>query len=72
MRRGEYIGIMGKIRRLKTTLLNMLAGIDRISEGSIRIGTFEIQKMKEDARAVWAVMSKIGFHLFSHFNCYLA
>lgn len=53
IRRGEYVGIMGKSGSGKTTLLNMLAGLDSLTAGSVLIGRTDIHGMNENERARW-------------------
>jgi len=50
----------------KTTLLNLLAGIDRPTRGSIRIGDTEISHLPEGALAAWRARH-IGF-IFQLYN----
>src|SRR4030065_1195168 len=50
---GEFISIVGKSGSWKTTLINMIAGIDRPTAGEIRIVYSSFQKLSEGRMAVW-------------------
>jgi putative ABC transport system ATP-binding protein len=49
--KGQFLTIMGASGSGKSTLLGLLAGLDSVSEGSIRVNGVEITTMKEDALA---------------------
>jgi putative ABC transport system ATP-binding protein len=66
IRRGEYVGIMGKSGSGKTTLLNMLAGLDSLTSGSVLIGRTDIHGMNENERARWRG-ENLGF-IFQSFH----
>lgn len=66
IRRGEYVGIMGKSGSGKTTLLNMLAGLDTLTSGSVLIGRTDIHAMSENERARWRG-ENLGF-IFQSFH----
>ncbi|WP_141430440.1 ABC transporter ATP-binding protein [Bacillus sp. 03113] len=45
--KGEFVSIMGASGSGKTTLLNVLSSIDKVSQGSIKIGEQEMTSLKE-------------------------
>jgi putative ABC transport system ATP-binding protein len=45
---GEFVAVFGPIGSGKTTLVNMIAGIDRPTSGSIRIQGVETTRLSED------------------------
>lgn len=51
--RGEYVGIIGKSGAGKTTLINMLAGLDNPTEGDIEIDGIHVQQLNEVRKARW-------------------
>ena len=51
--RGEFVGIVGPSGNGKSTLLNMITGIDRPSEGEVRVAGSIVNAMSEDALARW-------------------
>ena len=63
---GDFLGLMGPSGSGKSTLLNPIAGIDRPSRGSIRIGDTEISHLSERALAPWRARH-IGF-IFQLYN----
>jgi putative ABC transport system ATP-binding protein len=64
--RGEFIAVMGPSGCGKSSFLNLLAGIDRPSSGSIFFGDTEITKLN-DAQLTLLRRDKIGF-VFQFFN----
>ncbi len=50
---GEYVGVIGKSGAGKTTLINMLSGIDRISSGQVFVNGTAVHDLNEDALALW-------------------
>jgi putative ABC transport system ATP-binding protein len=50
---GEFIALMGPSGSVKSTLLNIIAGIDRASSGQVSIGGTDIAELDEDALAEW-------------------
>jgi len=63
---GEYVALMGPSVSGKSTLLNLLAGIDRPTRGSVRVGDTEISTLSERALATWRARH-IGF-IFQLYN----
>ena len=57
VRRGEFVGVVGKSGAGKSTLLNMITGVDHLTSGEIIIhangSLVSIHKMKEDQIAYW-------------------
>lgn len=50
---GEFVGIMGKSGAGKTTLVNMLSGLDRLTAGEIWVGDVPVHTLSEDRAATW-------------------
>ena len=50
---GEFVSIVGPSGNGKSTLLNMVTGIDRPSDGEVMVAGREVAKMSEDALAHW-------------------
>ena len=50
---GEFVVVLGKSGAGKTTLVNMITGIDRPTSGEIRVAGTAVHALGEDARAVW-------------------
>jgi putative ABC transport system ATP-binding protein len=57
---GDYVAIMGESGVGKSTLLNLVAGLDRADEGSIRIGGAELSSLDDDALTVLR-RERLGF-----------
>jgi putative ABC transport system ATP-binding protein len=53
VRAGEFVAVVGKSGCGKTTLLNLLAGIDRPTSGEIRVAGTPLQRLSESAMAEW-------------------
>jgi putative ABC transport system ATP-binding protein len=49
LRAGEYVAIMGESGVGKSTLLNVIAGLDRIDSGQLRIDGTDIARLDDDA-----------------------
>jgi len=69
---GEYIAIMGESGTGKSTLLNLVAGLDTPDAGSIRFAGQPFSSLDDDARTLIR-RSRMGFifqafHLLPHLN----
>lgn len=64
--RGQFVALMGASGSGKSTLLGLLAGLDAVTTGSIRLDGVEITQLAEDELAVLR-SRKIGF-VFQSFN----
>lgn len=53
VQQGDYIGVIGKSGAGKTTLVNMLSGIDRITSGEVFVNGTAVHELKEDELALW-------------------
>jgi ABC-type lipoprotein export system ATPase subunit len=53
IRPGEFVALSGPSGAGKTTLVNMLSGIDRLTSGELRVDGVEIHKLSTDQRADW-------------------
>lgn len=53
VKQGEFVTIVGPSGNGKSTLLNMITGIDRPSEGKVIVTSREIHRMSENALAKW-------------------
>ena len=53
VRRGEYVGIIGKSGAGKSTLLNMLTGVDDLTRGDVMVGDTHVHALNETERAFW-------------------
>jgi putative ABC transport system ATP-binding protein len=51
--RGEFVSIVGPSGNGKSTLLNMITGIDRPNDGAVIVAGQEVTRMSEDALARW-------------------
>jgi putative ABC transport system ATP-binding protein len=50
---GEFVVVLGKSGAGKTTLVNMITGIDRPTSGEIRVAGTAVHVLGENERAVW-------------------
>ena len=50
---GEFVSIVGPSGNGKSTLLNMITGIDRPTAGRVVVTGLEVQKMSENKLAAW-------------------
>ncbi len=50
---GEFVSIVGPSGNGKSTLLNMITGIDRPTDGRVIVTGREVQKMSENKLAAW-------------------
>jgi len=67
---GEYIAIMGESGVGKSTLLNLIAGLDLPDSGSVALGGIELTALDDNART-WMRRDRMGFvfqafHLLPH------
>jgi putative ABC transport system ATP-binding protein len=53
IRGGEFVSIVGPSGNGKSTLLNMITGIDRPTDGKVIVTGLEIHKMSENKLAAW-------------------
>jgi putative ABC transport system ATP-binding protein len=53
VKQGEFVSIVGPSGNGKSTLLNMITGIDRPSEGEINVTEREVHKLSENQLAAW-------------------
>ena len=64
--RGEYVAIMGEAGSLKTTFLNILAALDKPTEGKVYLKDRDLGKLKEKEIATFR-RQNLGF-VFQDFN----
>ncbi len=64
--KGEFAAIIGTSGSGKSTLLNMLGGLDRPTSGSVRVGKYELGKLKDEDLTVFR-RRRIGF-IFQNYN----
>lgn len=64
--KGEFAAIVGTSGSGKSTLLNMLGGLDRPTSGSVRVGKYELGKLKDEDLTVFR-RRRIGF-IFQNYN----
>ena len=50
---GELLAVIGKSGAGKTTLINMISGIDHITSGKVKFGDQHIDQMSENELAAW-------------------
>ncbi len=63
---GEYVAIMGESGSGKTSLLNILAALDKPTSGSVELEGKRLDSVKENALAAWR-RDNLGF-VFQEFN----
>ncbi len=66
VKEGEFVAIVGTSGSGKSTLLNILGGLDRPTQGSVRVGKFELTAMSQDELTIFR-RRNIGF-IFQNFN----
>jgi putative ABC transport system ATP-binding protein len=66
VKRGEYIAVMGPSGSVKTTLFNMIGGLDKPTKGTVKIDNVDLSKMSPKQLA-WVRSRKIGY-VFQTFN----
>ena len=64
--RGEYLSIMGPSGAGKTTLFNMIGGLDKPTRGKVFIDNIDISKL-DAYELAWLRCRKIGY-IFQTFN----
>lgn len=50
---GEFLGIIGKSGAGKTTLINMITGVDHLTEGEVWVGDKALHGLPENQLAAW-------------------
>ena len=50
---GEFLGILGKSGAGKTTLINMVTGVDHLTEGEVWLGDTPLHQLNENQLAQW-------------------
>ena len=50
---GEFVGILGKSGAGKSTLVNLIAGVDHVTEGQIWVGDVPVHTLNENQAAAW-------------------
>jgi putative ABC transport system ATP-binding protein len=50
---GEFVGILGKSGAGKTTLVNLITGIDHLTAGKVCIGGVSIHELSENQASLW-------------------
>src|SRR5215510_14609105 len=63
---GEFFALMGPSGSGKTTRLNLIAGIDRPTSGSVVVGDTNVGQLSEGALAKWRSRN-VGF-IFQFYN----
>jgi putative ABC transport system ATP-binding protein len=53
VKHGEFVSIVGPSGNGKSTMLNMITGIDRPTDGEVIVDGLEIHKMSENQLAAW-------------------
>ncbi|WP_379129535.1 ABC transporter ATP-binding protein [Paenibacillus sp. sgz500958] len=66
VQKGEFVAIVGSSGSGKSTLLHMLGGVDRPTNGSIRIEDIDIASLKEEQLAVFR-RRKVGL-IYQFYN----
>lgn len=49
----EYVGVIGKSGAGKTTLINMLSGVDQITDGEVYVNGTAVHALGDDQLALW-------------------
>lgn len=63
--RGEFVSLMGPSGTGKSTLLNLVAGIDRPTAGTIRVGQTELTRLSRAQLADWRA-GHLGYIFQTH------
>ena len=53
VRAGEFVAVLGKSGAGKTTLVNLISGIDRPTSGEIQVAGTAVHRLGEDDRSAW-------------------
>jgi putative ABC transport system ATP-binding protein len=51
--RNEFVGVIGKSGAGKTTLVNMITGIDNLTSGNVVVGGVSVHDLRESERSLW-------------------
>lgn len=63
---GEFLALMGPSGSGKSTLLNLIAALDYVDSGTIRVGGVDITALSENELAQWRAVN-VGF-IFQFYN----
>lgn len=63
---GEFLALMGPSGSGKSTLLNLIAALDHVDSGTIRVGDIDITALSESELASWRAVN-VGF-IFQFYN----
>src|SRR5512139_746854 len=63
---GEFLALMGPSGSGKSTLLNLIAAIDQVDSGTIKVGGIDITSLSESELATWRAIN-VGF-IFQFYN----
>ncbi len=63
---GEFMALMGPSGSGKSTLLNLIAALDQVDQGTIRVGGIDITGLTETELAAWRSVN-VGF-IFQFYN----
>ena len=57
---GEFLALMGPSGSGKSTLLNLIAALDHVDQGTIKVGGVDITALSEGELAAWRAVN-VGF-----------
>ena len=63
---GEFLAMMGPSGSGKSTLLNLIAALDHVDQGTIKVGGVDITALSEGELAAWRAVN-VGF-IFQFYN----